>query len=60
MISGLAAIDGDDGYAVLSRNTVTSLAHRGTVHHRRLDRFFYSYKNYFVQLEDTKIKTERG
>ncbi len=44
---------------VLSRNTVTSLAHRGTVPHRRLDFFFYSNKNYFVQLEDTKIKTER-
>ncbi len=42
---------------VLSRNTVTSLAHRGTVPHRRLD-FFYSNKNYFVQLEDTTIKTE--
>ncbi len=24
----------------------------------RLDCFFYSNKNYFVQLEDTKIKTE--
>ncbi len=43
---------------VLSRNTVTSLAHRGTVPHRRLD-FFYSYNNYLVQLEDTAIKTER-
>ncbi len=32
----LAVIDGDDGYAVLSRNTVTSLAHRGTVPNRRL------------------------
>ncbi len=49
----LATIDGDDGYAVLSRNTVTSLAHRGTVPYRRLD------KNNFVQLEDTTIKTER-
>ncbi len=44
---------------VLSRNTVTSLAHRGTVSHRRLD-FIHSNKNYFVQLEGTKIKTERG
>ncbi len=44
---------------VLSRNTVTSLAHRGTVPHRRLD-CFYSNKNKFVQIEDTKIKTERG
>ncbi len=44
---------------VLSRNTVTLLAHRGTVPHRRLD-FFYSNKNNFVQLEDTTIKTERG
>ncbi len=43
---------------VLSRNTVTSLVHRGTVPHRRFDFFFYSNKNYFVQLEDTKIKTE--
>ncbi len=43
---------------VLSRNTVTSLAHRGTVPHRRLDCFFYINKNNFVQLEDTKIKTE--
>ncbi len=43
---------------VLSRNTVTSLAHRGTVPHSRLD-CFYSYKNKFVQIEDTKIKTER-
>ncbi len=43
---------------VLSRNTVTSLAHRGTVPHRRLD-FFYSNKNNFVQLEDTTVKTER-
>ncbi len=44
---------------VLSRNTVTSLAHHGTVPHRRLDFFFYSNTNNFVQLEDTKIKTER-
>ncbi len=44
---------------VLSRNTVTSLAHRGTVPHRRLDCFFYSNKNNLVQLEETKIKTER-
>ncbi len=44
---------------VLSRNTVTSLAHRGTVPHRPLD-CFYSNKNKFVQIEDTKIKTERG
>ncbi len=43
---------------VLSHNTVTSLAHRGIVPHRRLD-FFYSNTNYFVQLEDTTIKTER-
>ncbi len=43
---------------VLSRNTVTLLAHRGTVPHRRLD-FFYSNKNNFVQLEDTTVKTER-
>ncbi len=35
---------------VLSRNTVTLLAHRGTVPHRPLD-FFYSNKNTFVQLE---------
>ncbi len=39
---------------VLSRNTVTSLAHRGTVPHRRLDSF-YSNTNKFVQIEDTKI-----
>ncbi len=45
-------------YTVLSRNTATSLAHRGTVSHRRLD-FFYSNKNNLVQLEDTTIKTER-
>ncbi len=44
---------------VLSRNTVTSLARRGTVPHSSLD-CFYSYKNKFVQIEDTKIKTERG
>ncbi len=44
---------------VLSRNTVTSLAHHGTVPHRRLELFFYSKKNNSVQLEDTKIKTER-
>ncbi len=44
---------------VLSRNTVTSLAHRGTVPHRRLD-FFYSNTNNLVQLEDTTIKIERG
>ncbi len=43
----------------LSRKTVTSLAHRGTVPHHRLD-FFYSNTNNFVQLEDTTIKTERG
>ncbi len=42
---------------VLSRNTVTSLAHRGTVPHRPLD-CFYSNTNKFVQIEDTKIKTE--
>ncbi len=36
-----------------------SLAHRGTVPHRRLD-FFNSNTNNFVQLEDTTIKTERG
>ncbi len=45
---------------VLSRNTVTPLARRGTVPHRHLDCFFYSSKNYFVQLEDTTIKTERS
>ncbi len=44
---------------VLSSNTVTSLAHRGTVPHRRLD-FINSNKNHFVQLEDTTIKTEHG
>ncbi len=43
---------------VLSRNTVTSLTHRVTVPHRRLD-CFYSNTNNFVQLEDTRIKTER-
>ncbi len=43
---------------VLNRNTITTLAHRGTVPHCRLDCFFYSNKNYSVQLEDTKIKTE--
>ncbi len=43
---------------VLSHNTVTSLAHRGTVPHHRLD-FFNSNKNSFVHLEDTTIKTER-
>ncbi len=42
---------------VLSRNTVMSLAHRGTVSHRRLD-FFYSNTNNLVHLEDTAIKTE--
>ncbi len=42
---------------VLSRNTVTSLAHHGTVPHRPLD-CFYSNTNKFVQIEDTKIKTE--
>ncbi len=35
--SRLAAIDGDDVYTVLCRNTVTSLAYRGTVSHRHLD-----------------------
>ncbi len=46
---------------VLSHNTVTSLARRGTVPQRHLDFFFfYSNTNYFVQLEDTKIKTERN
>ncbi len=45
---------------VLCRNTVTSLANRGTIFHRRLDWFFFlSNKNYFVQSEDTQIKTER-
>ncbi len=44
---------------LLSRNTFTSLAHRGTVPHRRLDSF-YSNTNKFVQLEDTTIKTECG
>ncbi len=44
---------------LLSRNTVTSLAHCGTVPHLRLD-CFYSNKNKFVQIEDTQIKTERG
>ncbi len=43
---------------VSSSNTVTSLAHRGTVPHRRLD-FFYSNNNNSIQLEDTTIKTER-
>ncbi len=52
-------IDGDDVIPVLSRNTVTSLAHHGTVPHRPLD-CFYSNTNKFVQIEDTKIKTERG
>ncbi len=42
---------------VLSRNTVTSLADHGTVPHHPLDCF---YSNTFVQIEDTKIKTERG
>ncbi len=46
----LAAIDGIG-------DTVTSLTHRGTVPHRRLD--LYSNKNNLVQLEDTIIKTER-
>ncbi len=45
---------------VLSRNTVTSLAHRGTVPHHRFDFFYFFLLNYFVQLEDTKIKTEHG
>ncbi len=44
---------------VLSRNTVTSHAHRGTIPHRRLD-CFYSNTNKFVQIEDTKIKAEHG
>ncbi len=44
---------------VLSRNTVTSLAHRGTVPHRLLD-FINSNTNNFVKLEDTTIKTERS
>ncbi len=44
---------------VLSRNTVMSLAHRGTVPHHCLDFFFIVITNNFVQLEDTKIKTER-
>ncbi len=43
---------------VLSRNTVMSLAHRGTVPHRRLD-CINSKKNYFVQLETLQLKTER-
>ncbi len=44
---------------VLSRNTATLLAHRGTVPHRQLDFSFYSNKNNFVHLEDTTIQTER-
>ncbi len=43
---------------VLSRNTVTSLAHRGTVPQRPLDCFFIVIK-IIVQLEGTKIKAER-
>ncbi len=55
----IAAIDSDGGYTGVKPNTVTSLAHRGTVPHRRLD-FFYSNTNNFVLLEDTTVKTERG
>ncbi len=44
---------------VLSRNTVMSLAHHGTVPHRRLD-CFYRNKNIFLQLEESTIKTERS
>ncbi len=54
--SRLATIDGVGGD---TGNTVTSLAHRGTVPHRSLD-FFYSNTNHVVQLEDTTIKTERS
>ncbi len=43
---------------VLSRNTITSFAHRRTVPHCRLD-FINSNTNYFVQLEDTTVQTER-
>ncbi len=39
----------------LSRNTVTSLAHRGLFS----DYFFYSKKNNLVQLEDPTVKAER-
>ncbi len=53
----LVAINCDGGYTSVKRNTVMSLAHRGTVPHRRLD-FIYSNKNNFVQLEDTTIQTE--
>ncbi len=41
------------------KSAITSLAHHGTVPHRPLD-CFYSNKNKFVQIEDSKIKTERG
>ncbi len=52
-------IDGVGSDTGVIHNTVTSLALRGTVPHRRLD-FFYSNTNYLVQLEDTTIKTERS
>ncbi len=55
-----AAIDGDDGYAVLSRNNLyvtCSPWHRPPTVFRVS--FFIVIKNNFVQLEDTKIKTTR-
>ncbi len=54
----LAAIDGDDGYTGVKpqhRYVTCSPWHRLSPSFR----FFYSDKNYLVQLEDTAIKTER-
>ncbi len=48
-------IDGDGGFTGVK---TPSLAHRGTVPHRRLD-FINSNTIYFVQLQDTTIQTER-
>ncbi len=59
MCGRLAAIDGDDSYTSVKpqhRYVTCPAWHRPSPSYRF---FFNSNKNYFVQLEDTKIKTER-
>ncbi len=59
-VSRLAAIDGvggDTGVKPQHRYVTCPLRHRPTLSFRF---FFYSNKNYFVQLEDTTVKTERS
>ncbi len=46
-------------YVPDNRYSEPIFTHRGTVPHRPLD-CFYSNTNKFVQIDDTKIKTERG